>query len=153
MDNLRRNLRQISRLAQSYTAKALKDTDLSPSQIQALRVVTFHRNISQTALVRHLGIDKAAVARIITELERKSYILRLPDDNDKRVKRIYPTPAADAVRQELIAAEGDFFDALFTGVAPKDMLIFSAVLDSAYREALRLRDCGFNELLGEEVMP
>ena len=47
-----------------------------------------------TALAARAGIGKAAMGELIDELERLGYVERQPDPDDRRAKRILPTPAA-----------------------------------------------------------
>lgn len=143
MDEIRKHMRRITKMAQTYTAKALQDIDLSPSQMQALRIISFHDNISQQELASHLGIDKAAVARIITALEEKGYISRCTDPSDGRVKRVTATEAGQVMKDKIISGEADFFQHIFRLSRPEDMEVFFRVLEDAFRQAQAVRKNGF----------
>lgn len=152
MDDIRKFMRQITRMAQSYTAKRLKDTGLSPGQMQALRIITFHKSISQQSLADHLGIDKAAVARIISALEGKGYVHRVTG-GDKRVKLASPTSAGESVMHEFAAHESKFYEHIFQGVGDSTMAEFERALVYAHSRARQARDCGFYSPEGKEEKP
>ena len=76
MDNIRLCFRRINRWAQSFVARRTMDTELTPSQIQALRYITYHGTMSQQELVEDMGVDKAAVTRLVAGLEELGYVTR-----------------------------------------------------------------------------
>lgn len=47
-----------------------------------------------TTLAERAGIGKAAMGELIDELERLGYVVRQPDPQDRRAKRIVPAPTA-----------------------------------------------------------
>ena len=69
MNNIRLCFRKINRWAQGYVARRTKDTGLTPSQIQALRHIGYHQVMSQQELVEDMGVDKAAVTRLVAGLD------------------------------------------------------------------------------------
>ena len=73
MNNIRLCFRKINRWAQGYVARRTKDTGLTPSQIQALRHIGYHQVMSQQELVEDMGVDKAAVTRLVAGLEELGY--------------------------------------------------------------------------------
>ena len=68
MNNVRISFRRINRWAQGFVARRTKDTGLTPSQIQALRHIGYHKTMSQQELVEDMGVDKAAVTRLVAGL-------------------------------------------------------------------------------------
>ena len=150
MDDIRRGMRFITRIAQSYTSKALKHSDLNASETQLVRTVTFNPHITQTDLATRLGIDKAAVTRLLLSLEKKGYITRVADEKDGRIKRAVATPRGEAVKDELIAAETDFYKQIFNGIAAAELDAFADVLQRALAEARGQKDEGFKGLLSKD---
>lgn len=144
MDEIRKRMRQITRMAQTYTAKAQQGVGLSPSQLHALRIINFHDGISQQGLAAHIGIDKAAIARITTVLEAKGYITRSPDLEDGRVKRLAAAAPGQELVRSLISGETDFYEHIFKGVSHGDIDAFKRVLHTAFEEAAALRNAGFD---------
>ena len=72
MDDIRQCFRRIHRWAQCYVQRHTRETGLTPAQIEALRHIVYHKTMSQQELVEDLGIDKAAVTRIVAALEQRA---------------------------------------------------------------------------------
>ena len=151
MDEIRRKMRQITRMAQSYTGKALKHSDLNASETVVLRTVIFNQNITQQELADMLDIDKAAVARLLRGLEKKAYIIRKADENDGRIKRAMATTAGKAANAESIAAEIDFYKWIFRGAEEAELSAMLKTLESAFAEAKLQKADGFKTLLSKGV--
>lgn len=150
MDDIRKAMRLITRMAQTYTARAMQGSDLSPAQMQALRIISFHPGISQQGLAERLGIDKAAVARIISALESKGTITRGADPQDGRVKRLNATPQGVALKDAIITSETGFFEYLFSDLEPEELAMLSRVLSAALQKANAARQDQFAALLGQD---
>ena len=106
MNNIRISFRRINRWAQGFVARRTKDTGLTPSQIQALRHIGYHKIMSQQELVEDMGVDKAAVTRLVAGLEERGYVIRTADPKDGRAKVIQATEEALQVKDDVIALEG-----------------------------------------------
>ena len=105
MNNIRISFRRINRWAQGFVARRTKDTGLTPSQIQALRHIGYHKTMSQQELVEDMGVDKAAVTRLVAGLEERGYVIRTADPKDGRAKVIQATEAALQVKDDVIALD------------------------------------------------
>ena len=116
----KRFISKISRIAQGYTMKALRGLDMNLSELHALRSITWLPGQSQTELSERLSVDKAAIARTITRLEKKGYICRQEDEKDRRINRLYPLEKASQVKEESISVENDFYDWLFEVLEPAE---------------------------------
>ena len=64
--------------------------------LSIIQIAASAGGISQAVLTARLGVDKAAVARVLKSLEEKGYIYRETDPEDKRVKRVYPLDKAQS---------------------------------------------------------
>ena len=47
--------------------------------------------VTQTELGNHLGVQPATVTNALRRLERKGLVERVPDSDDQRVSRVFPT--------------------------------------------------------------
>jgi len=146
MRNLGRFIRRIYRICGAYSQKAIKNYDLSTSEMEALRIITYHESISQQGLADHISIDKAAVTRLAASLENKGYIYRGSDCKDKRVKRLYATESGNEIKSEVRATEQEFYEWLFSEVDEGDMEIFTKVMEMAFEKARAGKNDGFSEL-------
>ncbi len=144
----KRFISKISRIAQGYTMKALRGLDMNLSELHALRSITWLPGQSQTELSERLSVDKAAIARTITRLEKKGYIRRQEDEKDRRINRLYPLEKASQVKEESISVENDFYDWLFEVLEPAERQKFLETLDLLTERAKEERRAGFIHALG-----
>ena len=131
MNNIRISFRRINRWAQGFVARRTKDTGLTPSQIQALRHIGYHKIMSQQELVEDMGVDKAAVTR----LEERGYVIRTADPKDGRAKVIQATEEALQVKDDVIALEEAYYDWLLEGLEPDERAVFCAAMDKLLQRA------------------
>ena len=63
------------------------------SEAHALLEVARHGPLSSTELGKRLQLEKSTVSRIVTKLERRGWMRRLPYEGDGRVALLELTPA------------------------------------------------------------
>jgi len=144
--NVGRFIRQIYRTSNMYSQQVLKDVEMTTSEIDVLRIAYHHESISQQDLSRRLGIDKAAVARLVSTLEAKGYIYRMADENDKRIKRICVTEPGEEAQAEARATEQEFYEWLFSDIGEAEQEIFLTVCEAVFLKAKEERKNNFVHL-------
>lgn len=68
--SISRSIRRLYRLAQKYSMARMEHPELTPSELQVLRHVGFHGEVSQRHLAEDMNVDKAMVSRILQKLEK-----------------------------------------------------------------------------------
>ena len=135
MNTIRISFRRINRWAQGFVARRSRDTGLTPSQIQALRHIGYHKVMSQQELVEDMGVDKAAVTRLVAGLEERGYVIRSADPKDGRAKVLQATEAALQVKDDVIALEEAYYDWLLEGLEPEMRENFTRAMDLLLQRA------------------
>ena len=135
MNTIRISFRRINRWAQGFVARRTRDTGLTPSQIQALRHIGYHKVMSQQELVEDMGVDKAAVTRLVAGLEERGYVIRSADPKDGRAKVLQATEAALQVKDDVIALEEAYYDWLLEGLEPEMRENFTRAMDLLLQRA------------------
>ena len=135
MNTIRISFRRINRWAQGFVARRTRDTGLTPSQIQALRHIGYHKVMSQQELVEDMGVDKAAVTRLVAGLEERGYVIRTVDPKDGRAKVLQATEAALQVKDDVIALEEAYYDWLLEGLEPEMRENFTRAMDLLLQRA------------------
>ena len=135
MNTIRISFRRINRWAQGFVARRTRDTGLTPSQIQALRHIGYHKVMSQQELVEDMGVDKAAVTRLVAGLEERGYVIRSADPKDGRAKVLQATEAALQVMDDVIALEEAYYDWLLEGLEPEMRENFTRAMDLLLQRA------------------
>lgn len=81
----------IYRNIQAYINFELSDYGITISEVGILMSLYRHDGIRQEQIVRDVGVDKAAIAKSIAIMEKKGFVYREQDVEDKRAKLVYLT--------------------------------------------------------------
>lgn len=119
--SIHRSIRRLFRQSQKFSMARSTHPDLSPSEIQLLRHVGFHGEVSQRHLAETMGVDKAMVSRILQKLEEKGYLIRKEDEHDARLKRVVALPPALEIHSEGKELAEQFYDAITEGFTTEEL--------------------------------
>lgn len=101
---LGRNISIIYRQGNRFFDRALAPYQIGCGQ-QFFLLRTFeNQGISMLDLARMGRFDKGTVTRAAQKLEEEGYVRSEPDERDKRVRRLYTTPAAEPIVQAVYEA-------------------------------------------------
>ncbi len=79
-----------------------KNLDITVEQWGLLTILDSFPGISQTDIAGLTQTDKTNITRMLDLLEKKEYIERRKDENDRRLYRIHLTPAGAAILKTVI---------------------------------------------------
>lgn len=136
--DITRNIRRLYRLTQKYAMSHTKHPDLSPSELQILRHIGFHKEVSQRHLAEDMNIDKAMISRTLQKLERMGYLIREEEENDARSKRVIALPPACEIHLENRELSESFFDRLTEDIPPEELALFDRLLNQMVEKARSL---------------
>lgn len=89
---------------------------LGPLHLRALCLCLRNPGCTQQQVVQSMGRDKGQVARLIRELEGRHFLVRTPDERDRRVWRLVVTPEGEEKCQWFSAIEAQLATDLFGGL-------------------------------------
>ena len=135
MEHSARKITKIAREAEHLVLLATRADGIGTAEINCLHAVRHHPGITQAELVAMLHSDKAAIARRTANLERKGYLRREPNPDDKRSQLLYATEQAEGLRNAKAEAESAFYDYLLAGLDENEQTSFLALLDILYRRS------------------
>ena len=95
----------IRRLQQIAVAVFLEETEafsITPVQFAALQTVRRQPGLDQRTLAATIGFDTSTIAGVIDRLERRELIRRSASLDDKRVRLLTLTAAAETLLDELV---------------------------------------------------
>jgi len=98
-------IHELSRLISVYFDQAMGQHQLTRAQWWGMMHVSEHEGATQTELAGVMQMGRASAGKLIERLEAKGWIERRPDANDSRVRRVFLTTTANAVR-EVMSIEG-----------------------------------------------
>ena len=86
--------------------------------------------------------EKTSLTRILNTMEKKGLVVRIPDQHDRRVKRIYRTLKAKELQEQLFASAQLVLAQAAEEIPPEDLELCKNVLRKVYRN-LEGRDLKF----------
>ncbi|MGH4120968.1 MarR family winged helix-turn-helix transcriptional regulator [Clostridium sp.] len=151
MDVTKRYITKICRAAQRYASIRLKGTNIGTSEYECLHYIRKNNGVNQEKLRSFLNVDKAAVARMVANLERKGYLYRLQDENDKRAKQLFTTEKAVDIKNITSSVESFFYEWLLEDIDQNDKVVFLKVLNELYIKSKKERVERFINIEKREV--
>ena len=100
------NTTALARLLEREWTAGFAAFSLTPPQAFLLRLILDRPGLSQRELADAMTIARPTATRVLDGLEARGLIQRRAGDSDAREQRIHPTPAAEAIRDDLNAASG-----------------------------------------------
>lgn len=152
MDLTKRYITKISREGQRYAKLRLQGTNIGTSEYECLDYIRKNSGVSQEKLRSFLNIDKAAVTRMIVNLERKGYVNRLQDEKDKRVKKLFVTDKAVDIKHLSTSIESSFYEWLLEDVDEVEKIVFLKVLNEIYIKSKMERRVNFQNIIERDVV-
>ncbi|MBD9579142.1 MarR family transcriptional regulator [Pseudomonas sp. PDM23] len=109
------------------------DRHLSPlgitsGQLKVLKTICYGENTA-VALCRRLGIDSAAMTRMLSRLERKHLILRSRDEHDQRQVRLALTAKGDELIACLAPSEATAMGEFAGSLSAEELLRLRSLLE------------------------
>ena len=95
-------LRQAQLQVFNHFRKTVGKTGITPSQTGILILILNNPAISQAALARAIGVQRATLGQIITAMEAKSWVQRQPSQTDKRSHALTLSTAGHAFLEKVL---------------------------------------------------
>ena len=94
----------LNQLMYAVNAQLRADMDgdalgLAPMEAQALAFLQSNPGCTQADFVQHIGRDKAQVARVVKLLIERALVVSLPDEQDRRLNRLWLTQSGQALNR------------------------------------------------------
>lgn len=115
------------KIHQSLTAK-FKEFDITPEQWVILKELSKEDKISQNELSFRVEKDKNNIKAIVDKLEKKGYVIREENLNDKRAFLITLTNKAYLLINELKDIDTEFNNDLSKNINEEDIKLFKSLL-------------------------
>lgn len=111
----------------------LTEMDLTGQQSFVLRYLSEHEDsvVYPKDIERRFRLTHPTVSGILQRLERKGYIICVPEPNDRRCKRITLTPAAREVQMDIWRHINDMEQTMTRGMRQDEIETLLRLLDLA----------------------
>lgn len=115
------------RLRAMFDARA-KGQGLTLSRARALMRLAEKDGVAQSELAETLGIEQPSLVSLLDGLEKVGFVERRVDPEDRRSRRIFLTPAAQASAADILAFTNRLRAQVLAGVDPDDLVAAIRVL-------------------------
>ena len=109
------------RQANRFYDRALAPYGIGCGQQFFLLRIFEHQGINVLDLARLGQFDKGTATRAVQKLEEEGYIRSEPDPQDRRMRRLYTTPAAEPIVKEVFAARERWNQILTRGIRQEEI--------------------------------
>lgn len=131
----------IARMMKKHFDRRAKAMGLTRAQWMALSVLRRNVGINQVELADKLDVEPMTVARLVDRLEEAKWVERRTDPVDRRAKRLYLTPRAQQIANQLRVLGLEVrYDAL-AGVTAKEHAELARILNKIRQNVCTGRAC------------
>lgn len=128
MNDILREIGMIARALDSISNIEFKDLDLTRGQYLYLVRIYENPGIIQEKLAKMIKVDRTTAARAIKKLEMQGFIQKLPDEQNKKIKKLFPTEKGKKV-YPLLRREGEHStEVALSGFTSEEKETISALL-------------------------
>ncbi|WP_120717551.1 MarR family winged helix-turn-helix transcriptional regulator [Tsuneonella amylolytica] len=139
MDNIGSLLGDSSRLLRREFDARVRDIGVTWPQWQVLTTLRRHEGINQGGLAEQLDVEPITVCRMVDRLQDAALVERRADPADRRSWRLFLTPRAEALLDQLRPIAERLFEEALDGIAEADRAALQAMLERI-RDNLSRRD-------------
>jgi DNA-binding MarR family transcriptional regulator len=139
MDSIGSLLGDSSRLLRREFDARVRDIGVTRPQWQVLTTLRRHEGINQGGLAEQLDVEPITVCRMVDRLQDAALVERRADPADRRSWRLFLTPRAEALLDQLRPIAERLFEEALDGIAEADRAALQAMLERI-RDNLSRRD-------------
>ena len=121
MTEILREIGIIARALDSISNIEFKEFDLTKGQYLYLVRICESPGIIQEKLAELIKVDRATAARAIKKLEIKGFIEKRDDENNKKIKKLYPTKKGNHIYPFILREHTYSNNVALTGLSEKEV--------------------------------
>ena len=145
-------MHDVSRLRRSVFDEFMKPLGVTRSQWWVLAYLSRNDGMIQSDLAGMLELGKAALGGLIDRLEASGFIMRRPDETDRRVKRIFLSASGTQLIKEMVKRNHDMSERMFKDLSTEDRYRLADMLMHVKRNLVSIRgQSGVAGPAGEEL--
>ena len=117
-------LHDVTRLMKRLFDKRMSTLDLTRSQWWVLNFLYFNEGINQSDFAVLLDIEKAPLSRLLYRMEKKGWIERRSDKNDKRIKNLFLSKKIKPLIVDMRDMANSTRQQALSGLSEKEQIMF-----------------------------
>jgi MarR family transcriptional regulator for hemolysin len=110
------NIMDVARMLRTYADQRARQFGISRAQWVVLIRLDRSEGLKQSELAEILDLQPISLTRLLDRLAENGLIERRPDPNDRRANRLYLTPAARPLLNQLTALGNEMMDEVLAGL-------------------------------------
>jgi MarR family transcriptional regulator for hemolysin len=115
------SINDVARLLRTYADQAASRYGMTRAKWAVLARLDRFEGLKQAELAEMLDLQPISLTRLLDGLAENGLIERRPDPEDRRVKRLYLTPAARPLLERLTELGEDLMETALAGLSPADV--------------------------------
>lgn len=101
---------------------------LTPEQFLLIDLLWNHGDMSQQQLADRMQKDKNSVTKLVDAIERKGFVMRRQNINDRRSNTVVLTEKAELLKNEAKTKGISILDAMLEGISEEELRTFLEIL-------------------------
>lgn len=134
-------LLRVNRKLRTMFDAQVKAKGLTLARARLMMLVAKNEGVTQAELAESMQIEQPSLVGLIDGLEKKGLVIRCTNDEDRRAKRIYLTPAARREADSMFEFVSDLRNQVLSGVCDADIESATRVLCTIARNVGDVSDC------------
>lgn len=126
--NLGRSISIFDRLMKMYYDHELSDFEIGWGQQFYAEYIYDHPGTSAQEMVEWIRVDKATLTKCIKKLLDIGYVKIVADEKDRRIKRLYLTPAGVPAVKQIKKIHRSFYNTISADLSPQEMELCEQML-------------------------
>jgi MarR family transcriptional regulator, transcriptional regulator for hemolysin len=107
----------VSRMIRTVYDRRVEPLGLTRAQWRVMTRLNRLESCTQTELATELEIEKPTLGKLVERLEAKGWVERRADASDARSKRLFLTPAARPLLEEMAQRADEVIEGVFAGIS------------------------------------
>lgn len=120
---------RINKLYTEKTNRNLKEFNVTRSDMSFLLTLNEMGEITQKDLAEYRNLNNATVTRALERLEKKGFVKRVDDENDKRKKNVRLTSNGKETLDKILEKHGDYKKVIFNDFEENEIQDLMSLLD------------------------
>jgi MarR family transcriptional regulator for hemolysin len=113
------NIMDVARMLKTYADQRARQFGISRAQWVVLMRLHRSEGLNQSEFAEILDLQPISLTRLLDRLAENGLIERRPDPNDRRANRLYLTPAALPLIEQLTGLGNEMMDEVLAGLDKK----------------------------------
>ncbi len=130
------------RCNKEFSHEKIRKQELSDTECMICSYIYSHENCSQDDVSAALKTDKTTVGKALTSLENKACVVRIQDEEDKRIKRLSLTDVGREKVAELIDIHNNWLHDIMTCLSEEEQKQFENYCKRLLAAAEKLTEDG-----------